>query len=278
MIVKKKNSIFLAALLLFFVFFTNQTVMAANIADLIEQNVIDPQTIQEWLAGELQGADDPLLTIDFAGESIQASSAVQLIFLFALIALAPTLILMITTFTRIIIVLHFLRSALGTGQMPPNQLLIGLALFLTFFLMGPTFMRVHAEAFEPYTAGEITQAQALEIGIQPFREFMLNNVDLTNLAFFAGLANEPIVSYDQISLRVLIPAFILGELVIGFTFGFFLFIPFIVIDMVIASVLMGMGMMMLPPAMISTPFKLLLFVLVDGWTLVIERLIMTFTI
>ncbi|MCL1996877.1 MAG: flagellar type III secretion system pore protein FliP [Defluviitaleaceae bacterium] len=267
-----KNSFFIVALL-FFVFFTTQTVRAANIQDLIDQNVIDPQTIQDWLAEQEL---DPLFTIDFAGESIQASSAVQLIFLFTLIALAPTLLIMITSFTRIIIVLHFLRSALGTGQMPPNQILIGLALFLTFFIMGSTFMQVQEEAFAPYTAGEITQAEALEIGIQPFREFMLRNIDLTNLAFFAGLAEEPITTYEDVSLRVLIPAFILGELVRGFLFGFFLFIPFIVIDMIVASVLMGMGMMMLPPAMISTPFKLLLFILVDGWSLVIEILIDTF--
>lgn len=274
-ILKKKYNVFIAVLL-FFVIFSAQTVQAANIQDLIDQNIIDQQMIQDWLIGEQ--LQDPLISIGFAGESVQASSAVQMIFLFALIALAPTLLIMITSFTRIIIVMHFLRSALGTQQMPPNQILIGLALFLTFFLMGPIFMRVHQEAFEPYAAGTLTQAEALEVGIQPFRDFMIHNVHLDNLALFAGLAGEQYTSYEQVPLRVLIPAFILGELTIGFIFGFFLFIPFIVIDMVVASVLMAMGMMMLPPAMISTPFKILLFIMVDGWSFIIERLIMTFNI
>lgn len=217
-----------------------------------------------------------LINIDLAGESVQASSSVQILFMFTLIALAPTILLMLTCFTRIIIALHFLRSALGTQQMPPNQILIGLAIFLTFFIMGPIFTQINEVAFTPYTAGDITQAEAIEFGMQPIREFMLSQVRNQDLALFADLAQETYASMDQIPNRVLIPAFILTELTIGFMFGFFIFIPFIVIDMVVASILMAMGMMMLPPAMISLPFKILLFVMVDGWNFVVEILFRTF--
>lgn len=217
-----------------------------------------------------------LINTNLAGESVQASSSVQILFLFTLIALAPTILIMLTCFTRIIIALHFLRSALGTQQMPPNQILIGLALFLTFYIMGPVFTEINEIAFTPYTAGEITQAEALEFGMQPIRRFMFSQVRAQDLALFSDLAQETYGSIDQIPNRVLIPAFILTELTIGFMFGFFIFIPFIVIDMVVASILMAMGMMMLPPAMISLPFKILLFVMVDGWSFVIEILFRTF--
>ena len=209
-------------------------------------------------------------------ESVQASSSVQILFMFTLIALAPSILIMLTSFTRIIIALHFLRSALGTQQMPPNQLLIGLALFLTFYIMGPIFTEINETALAPYTAGNITQQEAIEIGMEPLRQFMLRNVRLPDVALFANLAGETYDSPNEIPNRVLIPAFILTELTIGFTFGFFLFMPFIVIDMVVASVLMAMGMMMLPPAMISLPFKVLLFVMIDGWSFVIETLVRTF--
>ena len=257
-----------------------QPVYATTLQDLIDSQIIDPANVDFNVLNDFfLGGGDPILDITVGGESVAATSTVQVIFLFTLIALAPSLLIMVTTFTRIIIVMHFLRSALGTQQMPPNQILIGLALFLTFFLMSGHFRDAHANAFVPYSAGAITQAEALERGIEPFREHMLFNVAPDNLAFFAGVAgidaNTIQGNPHNIPLSVLIPAFIVTELTAGFIFGFFLFLPFIVIDMVVASVLMAMGMMMLPPAMISTPFKILLFIMVDGWNLVIEQLIET---
>ena len=275
MIMKKKNNIKTIGIfivILFFCFFNYDSVLAANLQDLIDQNIINEQMIEDWLIG----GDQPVFGLTLGGESVEASSTIQLIFIFVLIALAPTLLIMLTSFTRIIIVMHFLRSALGTQQMPPNQILIGLALFLTFFIMGPIFARINEEAFVPYSYGQITQAQVVEIGMEPIRQFMINNVRLTDLAFFAGLAGESFETPEDIPFRVLIPAFILTELTIGFIIGFIIFVPFIVIDMVVSSVLMAMGMMMLPPAMISTPFKILLFILVDGWTLLIGELVRTF--
>jgi flagellar biosynthetic protein FliP len=183
---------------------------------------------------------------------------------------------MLTCFTRIIIALHFLRSALGTQQMPPNQVMIGLALFLTFFIMSPTLSTINTTAIIPYAAGTITQQEAIDTGLQPLRSFMIRQVEKKDVALFASLANETYQTPEEIPNTVLIPSFILGEISKGFRFGFFIYMPFIVVDMVVASTLMAMGMMMLPPAMISLPFKVLLFVMVDGWNLVIEYLIKTF--
>ena len=259
------------------------TVYATSLQDLIDTGVIDPNALDvNNLANFFLGDGQPVLDISIGGESVAATSTVQVLFLFTLIALAPSLLIMVTSFTRIIIVMHFLRNALGTQQMPPNQILIGLALFLTFFLMSGHFTDAHQNAFVPYSEGLITQAEALERGIEPFREHMIHNTGPENLAFFGGVAGIPAGAIDgnpdNVPLSVLIPAFIVSELTIGFVFGFFLFLPFIVIDMVVASVLMAMGMMMLPPAMISTPFKILLFIMVDGWNLVIAQLIETINI
>jgi len=230
-------------------------------------------------------ADDiiPLPNINIAiggptedGEG-SASSAVQLLFLLTVISLAPSLLIMMTSFTRIIIILHFVRSALGTQQMPPNQVLVGLALFLTLFIMGPIFSEVNETAIVPYSAGEISQSEFLDIAMGPIRDFMFDQAEPRDVALFANLAGiDELATRAEVPNRVLIPAFILGEITKGFIFGFMIFVPFIVIDMVVASVLMAMGMMMLPPAMISLPFKILLFVLVDGWSYVIEILVRTF--
>jgi len=250
----KVKKLELIVLIILFFYFNAENVLAQDInASLININLVTGES-----------------------ESVQASSTVQILFMFTLIALAPSILLMLTSFTRIIIALHFLRSALGTQQMPPNQVLIGLALFLTFYIMGPIFMEINETALAPYTAGEITQLEAIEIGMEPLRQFMLENVRLQDLALFADLAGETYNYPEEIPNRVLIPAFILTELTIGFMFGFFIFMPFIVIDMVVASVLMAMGMMMLPPAMISLPFKVLLFITVDGWGFVVEILVRTF--
>lgn len=220
---------------------------------------------------QIGATDDPLTLVP----------TLQLFFLVSIITLSPTLILMFTSFTRIIVVLHFLRSAMGTQQMPPNQVLIGLALFLTFFIMGPILTEINNNALIPYTSGFITQEDAIEAGWDPLRRFMLDQVSTDDLALFvtlAGYGPNEFATEQDIPARILIPAFIIGELTQGFIIGFMLYLPFIVIDMIVASVLMAMGMMMLPPAMISLPFKILLFILGGGWTFVFEHVLQTFRV
>jgi flagellar biosynthetic protein FliP len=186
---------------------------------------------------------------------------------------------MLTGFTRIIVVLHFLRSAMGTQQMPPNQVLIGLALFLTFFIMNPILTEINDNSLIPYTSGLISQEQAIERGYAPLQRFMLDQVETADLELFVilgGYGPDAFETPYDIPARVLVPAFILGELTKGFMIGFILYLPFIVIDMIVASVLMAMGMMMLPPAMISLPFKILLFILGGGWSHVMTYVMLTF--
>ena len=193
-----------------------------------------------------------------------------------IISLVPSLLIMLTSFTRIIIVLHFLRTAVGTQSAPPNQVLIGLALFLTLFIMHPVFSDINENAIKPFDAGEITQEEAIEIGSKPLREFMNGQVQTKDIDLFIQISGETYDSYEEIPFTVLIPSFIISELRAAFIIGFCLYIPFIVIDMVVSSVLMSMGMMMLPPTTISLPFKILLFILADGWNLVIGSLVKTF--
>jgi flagellar biosynthetic protein FliP len=185
---------------------------------------------------------------------------------------------MTTCFTRIIIILSFLRNALGTQQMPPNQILIGLALFLTFFIMTPTFTKINEEAFTPFVSNQITREEAFERAKGPLKEFMIKQIrSEDDLALFVKLAKiEAPSSAQELPLSIIIPAFILNELKVAFQIGFILYIPFIVIDMIVSSTLMSMGMMMLPPIMISLPFKILLFILVDGWSLVIQTIVTGF--
>ena len=217
------------------------------------------------------------LDISTADNPEDVALSIQILFLLTILSLAPALLIMMTSFTRIIIVLSFTRNALGTQQMPPNQVLIGLALFITFFIMSPVITDINTNAFQPYTKGEITQEQAITKAMDPVRNFMLKNVKEKDLALFLKLSEteQPIKSSD-IPTIALIPAFIISELKTAFIIGFYLYIPFIMIDMVVASTLMSMGMMMLPPVMISLPFKLLLFVMVDGWNLVVKSLVMSF--
>lgn len=204
-------------------------------------------------------------------------SAIQLLILFTILSLAPSILIMMTSFTRIIIVLSFLRNAIGTQQTPPNQVLIGIALFLTFFLMAPIASQINEEAIQPYLAEEISQNEALDIGMTPIREFMFRQTKEKDIALFLRIAKiDNVNSLNDIPTRVLIPSFIISELKTAFQIGFILFIPFLVIDMVVASTLMSMGMMMLPPVMISLPFKLLLFIMVDGWNLIIGQLVSSF--
>ena len=226
---------------------------------------------------ELNIANTVTLTYDNGNGTL--NGALRILLTLTLIAIAPTLIVMLTSFTRIIIVLHFTRAALNTQTAPPNQVLIGLALFLTFFIMQPTLNQVYEEAVIPFEAGEIDQAQALETGMQPFRQFMYGQTQTKDVRLFMEISKtewDDGNSLDSIPNTVLIPSFIISELRTAFIIGFLIYIPFIVIDMVVASTLMSMGMMMLPPTTISMPFKILLFVLADGWHLVIGSLVKTF--
>ena len=194
------------------------------------------------------------------------------------LTLAPSILIMLTSFTRIVIVLHFVRTAMGTQSAPPNQVLIGLALFLTFFIMWPTFLQINEKAIVPLDEGKITQTEALVAAEQPIREFMYGQTQTKDLKLFVELSQDDTEyeSYDDVPFVTLVPAFILSELRTAFIMGFLIYIPFIVIDMVVSSVLMSMGMMMLPPTTISLPFKILLFILADGWNLVIKGIVQTF--
>ncbi len=207
----------------------------------------------------------------------QLNGSLRILLTLTIIALAPSLIIMLTSFTRIIIVLHFARAALNTQTAPPNQVLIGLALFLTFFIMQPTLTQVYEEAVVPFEAGELDQSEALEVGIQPFRDFMYGQTQANDVRLFMEISKtEWQGDLAGIPTSVLVPSFIISELRTAFIIGFLIYIPFIVIDMVVASTLMSMGMMMLPPTTISMPFKILLFVLADGWNLIIGSLVKTF--
>lgn len=201
----------------------------------------------------------------------------QLVAMLTILSLAPSILIMMTCFTRIIVVLTFLKQALGTQNAPPNQMLMGLSLFLTFFIMGPTFKKVNDESLQPYLAETINYQVAIEKGMAPMREFMLRQVNEKDLALMVRISRSPTPkNVAELSNMTLIPAFCISELRSAFIIGFLIYIPFLVIDMVVSSILMSMGMMMLPPVMISTPFKLILFVLVDGWNLIIQQLVLSF--
>jgi len=216
------------------------------------------------------------ISID-TGEAGGSSTAIQILVVLTVLTLAPSILIMMTGFTRILIVMGFVRNALGTPTMPPNQVLIGLSLFLTLFVMFPTFSKINETAVKPYQAKEITQEKALDNAQKPMREFMFRQVDEKDLALFVRLADaERPETRADVPTHVLIPAFLISELKTAFQIGFLIFVPFLIIDMVVASTLMSMGMIMLPPVMISLPFKILLFVLVDGWGLTIESLVVSF--
>lgn len=205
------------------------------------------------------------------------STSVQLLLLLTVFSVAPGILIMMTCFTRIVIVLSFVRTSLGTQQMPPNQVLVGLSLFLTFFIMAPTFSQVNEQALQPLLKEKITLNQAYEKAAEPMKEFMSAHTRQKDLALFLEYADiDKPSSVQDIPLTALVPAYAISELKTAFQIGFMIFIPFLIIDMIIASVLMSMGMLMLPPVMISLPFKILLFVLVDGWNLVIKSLLISF--
>ena len=214
-------------------------------------------------------------SLDFGGSS--TGRIVQIVVLLTVLSLAPSIIVMVTSFTRIVVVLSFLRSALGTQQTPPNTVLVSLALFLTAFVMAPTLEIAYNEGVAPLIAEEITEEQAFDRSLAPVHSFMMGIVREQDLRLFLDMAKiDPVESPEATPLRALIPAFMISELRRAFEIGFLLFVPFVIIDMVVASVLMSMGMMMLPPVMISLPFKLIFFVLVDGWYLVAGSLVQSF--
>lgn len=221
----------------------------------------------------------PEVNLDFTGDDQpeQVSVLLQILFLLTVLSVAPAIVLMTTSFVRIVIVLSFIRQAMGTQQMPPNQVIIGLALFLTFFIMAPVLGRINSEAIQPYLQQEIGDKQALTLAIEPMREFMFEQVREKDLQLLVDITqSEPPQTRQDIDTLTLIPAFMLSEIKRAFQIGFMIFVPFLVIDMVTASVLMSMGMLMLPPIIISLPFKVLLFVLVDGWHLVVQSLVQSF--
>lgn len=262
-------------------------VVIAAVSGICKQRVyasgiMDAVTMEEPTEDNQDGNTEDsrnLISIGIAaGDGSDLASVLQMLLVLTVIALAPSILVMLTSFTRIIIVLHFIRTAMGTQTVPPNQVMTGLALFLTIFIMAPTFQEINEVALQPLSNNEISAEEAFERGVVPLRTFMLNQTPDKDLRTFVGLAGieDEIQSYDDIPLSVLIPSFIISELRIAFTIGFLIYLPFIVIDMVVASTLMSMGMMMLAPTIISLPFKVLLFVMVDGWNLVIENLVRTF--
>jgi flagellar biosynthetic protein FliP len=216
------------------------------------------------LAVNLEGAENP-------GE---VSVGLQIVVVMTLLSLAPTLVMLMTSFTRIVIVLGFLRTAIGLPNSPSNQIITGLALFLTLFVMGPTFERVNAEALQPY----LVSGAALEAAGEPIKGFMLKQTRTRDIEFFLKLGRFPPTRVQDLPFRVIVPAFVISELQTAFQMGFFLFLPFLVIDLLVSTILMSLGMMMMPPAVVALPFKLLLFVLVDGWQLVVKSLVESFNV
>ncbi|MFB9273598.1 flagellar type III secretion system pore protein FliP [Cohnella cellulosilytica] len=237
-------------------------------------------TLQALLFGSQASVyADPIIGVTLGdGSEPVGASALSLLLLITVLSLAPAILVLMTSFTRIVIVLGFVRTSLGTQQMPPNQVLIGLALFMTLFVMAPTFSQVNETALKPYLAGEISQTDALEQASVPMKEFMYKHTREKDLLLFMKYTKtEKPATFQDIPITVLVPAYAISELKTAFQMGFMIFIPFLVIDMVVASTLMAMGMMMLPPVMISLPFKILLFVLVDGWYLVVKSLLTSFS-
>ncbi len=236
----------------------------------------DPGTAEE--PEDLSGINTVnRISLIYDDDNGSLNGALRILITLTLIALAPTIIIMMTSFTRILIVLHFTRAALNTQTAPPNQILVGLALILTFFIMEPTIQKINEEAYQPFNQGEIKQEEFMEKAIEPLREFMYPQTQVKDVQMFMEIAGlEWDGSLEDIPNSILVPSFMISELRTAFWIGFMIYIPFIVIDMVVASTLMSMGMMMLPPTTISMPFKILLFVLADGWSLIIINLVQTF--
>jgi flagellar biosynthesis protein FliP len=235
---------------------------------------------QDPVFAEIDTTPIPGIHFDMEGsEDLEGTAlSIKLILLLTILSVAPSILLLMTSFTRIAIVLSFVRTALGTQQMPPTQVIMGLSIILTFFVMGPTFQEVNNQALQPFLEGKISQEDALDQAVSPMKEFMAKQTRESDLQLFLEYRNtKNIQSIEDIPLTALVPAFAISELKTAFQMGFLIFIPFIIIDMIVASVLMAMGMMMVPPSLISLPFKILLFILVDGWNLVVQSLFVSFS-
>ena len=232
--------------------------------------------VRAWAETKLPGVSMSLYDVDDPDAFVPA---LKIIALLTILAVAPALMLMMSSFTRIVVVLSFVRQALGTQTMPPNQVILGLSLFLTYFTMGPVIDTINEKAYTPYVEKAITQEQAVTEAIHPLRKFMMHEVKEPDLAAFFNIAKLPKPkNADDVPMRVLIPAFVVSELKTAFQIGFLIYLPFLVIDMVVSAILMAMGMMMLPPTVVALPFKLVLFVLVDGWSLIVESLVRSFAL
>lgn len=274
LIVCKGMSLFLVLCIL--TFFCSTIIHAAPVRS-------DANTDQVGAAstGSVSDPEDPdsfEFNITSNAGSSSLSASLQMLLVLTVLSIAPSILIMMTSFTRIIVVLHFVRSALGTQTTPPNQVLTGLALFLTLFIMSPVIADVNANCVQPFQQGQLTQEEALNAGLKPIREFMFEQTNRSDIRLFLDIEGKDreIKSEEDIPTMVLMPAFMISELRTAFIIGFMIYLPFIIIDMVVASTLMSMGMMMLPPTTISMPFKILLFVLADGWDLVIGELVKTF--
>jgi flagellar biosynthetic protein FliP len=230
-----------------------------------------------WAQGQVLPIPTIKIGVGEAKDPGEVSILIQILILLTVLSLAPAILIMMTSFTRLVVVFSFLRHALGTQQMPPNQILIGLSLYLTFFIMTPVWQTIHEKALVPYQEKKISQGQAMDEALKPVRQFMFKQTREKDLALFVNMAkiSKP-KNKEEIPTTVLLPAYMISELKTAFQIGCLLYIPFLIIDMVVSSILLSMGMMMLPPVMISLPFKALLFVLVDGWNLIVGSLVKSF--
>ena len=246
----------------------NQQTMAAEVSTDTTESISEDATQPLNLS----------LTMDTGSDEGTLSGTLQMLLVITVISLAPSILVMMTSFTRIIVVLHFVRTALGLTSTPPNNVLIGLSLFLTVFIMSPVFTKINTDALQPLAEGELTQEEALDAAMNPLRNFMINQTREQDVQLFLDIADiDSVNDWDDVPTTVIIPAFIISELRAAFIIGFLIYIPFI-IDMVVASTLMSMGMMMLPPTTISMPFKILLFIMADGWNLIIGQLVQSFVL
>ena len=253
------------------------TIYASDVSPEEITDKADDMKLSDGAKGVTTDADGTNgISIQYNNDSGSISTPVRMLLVLTVLTLAPSILILMTSYTRIIIVLHFVRTAIGTQSTPPNQVLVGLALFLTGFIMWPTFQQINTEAIKPLDEGKINTEQFIEKAEEPLREFMYGQTQTKDLALFVSMSDEKYESYEDVPFMTLVPAFILSELRTAFILGFLIYIPFIVIDMVVASVLMSMGMMMLPPTTISIPFKVLLFILADGWDLIMGNLVKTF--
>lgn len=245
-----------------------------------QEPAFEPATDPTTAAPVSQNSPGLQFSVNMGGGEQQqdVGAAIQVLLLMTLLTLGPSIVVLMTSFTRIIIVLGFVRTAIGVHQAPSNQIIVGLSLIITFFIMQPVLKEVNGSALQPLMDKSITTAEALEAGSEPLREFMLNQTNVNDIEFFLDLSGAGPTIASELPMRVVVPAFVMSEIRTAFRMGFLIFLPFIMIDFLVGTTLMAMGMMMMPPVVISLPFKLLLFVLVDGWTLVIKSLVQSFNI